>query len=100
MGAIALNNEVNRNAPGNRFEITADLDMSASYLADGDTLAAADVGLDVIENVIGPVGDGTNLYFWDQANLKMKAFVYATQTEVANAVDLSGVTLRVQIIGY
>jgi hypothetical protein len=42
-------------------------------------------------------GIATNKYEYDKANDKIKAFVRATGVEVANAVDLSGQTLKLCI---
>ena len=99
MGACTFTNTT-RNVEGNRSVIKATMSPSASYATSGDTIAAADLGLTVIDDVKVPAGDGTNLYFYDHANLKLKAYVLATQAQVASAVNLSAVDLNVEVTGY
>jgi len=92
--------DVNRNYEGNRSKVLTDVTFDASYPTGGEPIVAADVGLTVIENIVFPPTDGTNMYRWDETNAKILAYVFTTQAQVANAVDLSASTVRCEIAGY
>jgi hypothetical protein len=89
---------------GSPLEVIYTTTMSASYATGGDTLARpADVrtgdvvGVEVLNPI--PVIAGDRLYSWDggTATPKIWALVISTGAQVANATDLSAVTLRVKV---
>jgi hypothetical protein len=79
--------------------------MSASYATGGDTLSlpgeitGMDVKAVVVCNPI-PVVAGDRIYTWDgnKTTPKIQANVISTAAQVANATDLSAVTLTILLI--
>jgi hypothetical protein len=89
---------------GIRFERILDYTGPASYATGGDSFAAGDVSLGIIESVdpgIALDANGANprLLTWNPTTQKMQWFVPSSAAEVAAAVDLSGYTVRVQVFG-
>jgi hypothetical protein len=80
-----------------------DITFDNSYLADGEAITPAELQLSTIDVFIADVKQAATLLdnevFYDYANGKLVAVVGSTGVEVANAVDLSGVTVRALVIG-
>jgi hypothetical protein len=76
--------------------------MSASYATGGDTLTlpTADVrGKDLVAVNILTRQDGTRFYDWDGSVSAPKIRAYtAAGTQASSTTDLSGVTLKVELI--
>ena len=111
--------EIHRTVFGNKRIVTADLDFDASYPTNGEPFAPADVGLRGFDIVMtaamsisntatpnttadlghSPTFDYTNnLVIMTYSDLNASAD--GPSIEVANAVDLTGVRVRVLIVGY
>jgi hypothetical protein len=111
--------EIHRTVFGNKRIVTADLDFDASYPTNGEPFAPADVGLRGFDIVMtaamsisntatpnttadlghSPTFDYTNnLVIMTYSDLNGAAD--GPSIEVANAVDLTGVRVRVLIVGY
>lgn len=84
---------------GSSFAVIADVTMSTSYQAGGDTLPASVFGHQVIEFVVPEATDGTHTFKYDHVNGKLKAYA-SLGTEVSANTDLSTYTVRVLAIGY
>ena len=89
---------------GTALQVIYTTTMNASYIAGGDTLSfPADirqgdvVAVEVLNPI--PVVGGDRIFSWSgsTATHKITANVISTGAEVANAVDLSAVTLRVRV---
>lgn len=77
----------------------------ASYVAGGDPLTPAEVGLGKIEallfeSAINAALTGNFYLTYDYATQKVVWWSNATGVEVAGAVDLSGYAARFEAIGY
>lgn len=77
----------------------------ASYVAGGDPLTPADVGLGKVEIILFAGGLNAALtgnfdLIYNPATQKVVWWSNATGVEVAGAVDLSGYSARFEAIGY
>lgn len=95
-----------RNTAGVLQELYVDLDGPSSYLADGQSLTAADLGLRRILFASAGASDNGDQFcavshgsHSSVTSVKVQWFVSSTGAEVANAVDLSGRFVRVRVIG-
>lgn len=81
----------------------ADVTFDNSYLADGEAITAAMLQLSTIDFLLPTVKQGATLLdtevFYDHTAGALIAVVGSTGVEVANAVDLSAVVVRVLAIG-
>ena len=106
--------EFPKGVPGNLQYRIVEVTFDSSYATGGESLTADDIGLDKIEFVsIGNVEDasGTDVAFfalYDYSNSKIKVYngdasntsTDLTSTiEVANAADLSNVSVRIMVYG-
>lgn len=96
-----------RNTAGVLTEVYVDLDGPASYLADGQTLLASDIGLKwILAASAGGSDNGDQFCAVGHASkgavtsVKVAWFVSSTGAEVADEVDLSDRFTRVRVIGY
>ncbi len=74
----------------------------ASYTTGGEAIPADTVRMGTIHAVVGgTISDGTDVYlvWFDEPNGNLLVFVASTGVEVANGVDLSGFTGRLEAIG-
>jgi hypothetical protein len=79
-----------------------DITFSNSYATGGDVLPSnAALGLEQSLDCIDPIGSGPTgqTLVVDLANRKILAYVRTTGVQVANAVDLSAVTIRALVYG-
>jgi len=89
---------VDNTVEGNKRVITADVTFDASYPTGGEVVTPAALGLASI--LFMHVGSKAgNLIQYDAANAKLMAYVSSTGVQVANAVDLSAVIVRVRVVG-
>jgi hypothetical protein len=95
-----------RNPVGTLTEVYVDVTGPASYLADGQTLLASDLGLrKILHASAGASDDGAQFCAVSHAthssvdSVKIQWFVVGTGAEVADAVDLSDRFVRVRVIG-
>ncbi len=80
------------------YALKVDVTMSASYTTDGEELSLADdlpAGATILHALAEPTG--ANLFQYDAANDKLLAYVTDTGVEVANAVNLSAVTVKLLV---
>ena len=90
----------------NGYIVAAEHTFTNSYATGGEAVTPDDVGLEVIEQIIPSPASGY-VFEYDAANGKLKAY-YADYDavadgafiEVAEAVDLSSVTVQLMVIGY
>jgi hypothetical protein len=105
--------KVTKTTFGNKRIAVYDVTFDSSYATGGESLAASDLGLKVVEQLVTDGGaknsSGTSLVpvRYDYTNAKLQAYRYdgasagkAFLEEVASAVDLSTFTVRVTAIGY
>lgn len=92
---------VHRTVFGNDRVVVADVTFDSSYATGGESLTASDLGFPSgqIFHVSTPATNGANIFAFDHAASKIKAFVTTTGVEVANAVNLATVTVRLKVIG-
>lgn len=85
-----------------------DMIPSSSYATGGETLSAGDMGLTFFSNIIGgPLFSNSGTYqawpIWagkgKQRTVKFLIVVFATNAQVANAVNLSAEIFRVAALG-
>jgi hypothetical protein len=91
-----------RTVAGHSRILVVDLTFSNSYATNGDVLPSnAALGLDASLEAIFPQGSGpiAQTLAIDLANRKILAYVRTTGVEVANATNLSAVTIRCLVIG-
>ena len=81
----------------NKRMVVASVTFDSSYPTGGEPLTASDLGLNTID-YLSATTDGSNAVTWDKANNKLKVFT-AAGAEVANAVNLSAVVVRILAIG-
>ena len=98
MATIVRTTVRTQNNPGIRYV------GPASYATNGDSFTAQESGIGVIEQVIFGVavnaaGAAPRLLVYDYTNSKVRWFVPNTGDEVAAATDLSGYTVRTQVLG-
>jgi hypothetical protein len=89
---------VNSTVYGDKRVITADVTFDNSYVTGGEPVTPSALGLGSILHCNGGSKAG-NLIQYDPANVKLLAYVSSTGVQVANAVDLSAVTIRLQFTG-
>lgn len=83
---------------GNKRVVTADVTFDNSYLTGGEPVTPAALGLSSILFV--HAGTKTNYMIqFDAAAVKLLAFISSTGLQVANAVDLSALSIRVRFVG-
>jgi hypothetical protein len=106
MGTCAVTIKRRQMNLGSVKGVVADVAMSGSYIAGGDTLTIASLGLTTLEQLIMP---GTSSILGHTlapvlgATVKTDPLIFArdvgTGAQVANAVDLSTMVFRVIAIG-
>lgn len=98
--AVTVAEVERRQSLGNYLEKIVDITFDASYVTNGEPLAAADLGLATILSVLAPVVQGAvvRLVAYDIANSKLLAYAPGG-AEVANATDLSAVVVRLVVRG-
>ena len=84
---------------GNRKMAYGTVTGSGSYATNGDSYTAGDFKMITVEQIIINRSPTDNFYDADEANLKIKAYVASTNTEVANTTDISSVTARFVAFG-
>lgn len=96
-----------RNPAGTLTELYVDLDGPASYLADGQSLTAQDLGLRwILHASAGGSDNGDQFCAVGHAakgavtSVKVAWFVSSTGAEVADEQDLSARFTRVRVVGY
>lgn len=96
-----------RNPAGALTELYVDLDGPSSYVADGQSLTAQDLGLRWIYHASAGGSDNGDQFCavghaskGPVTSVKVAWFVMSTGAEVANGVDLSGRFTRVRVVGY
>jgi hypothetical protein len=76
------------------------LSPSASYATNGDTVAAADFGLNVLDDLEIDLDVAASRFgTYDKTNGKVKVFT-ALSTEAVNATNQSAIVFRVRATGY
>lgn len=96
-----------KNPVGMLKEVYVDVDGPSSYVADGQTINASDLGFSYILHAsAGGSDNGDQFCAVGHASkgavksVKVAWFVMSTGAEVANGVDLSGRFVRVRVVGY
>lgn len=90
---------------GTQREVVVDAAFDSSYNAGGETLNPGDVGLGSIENVSieSNTTDSGYVVEWDDANdalvVREESDAGGGLTEVADATDLSGESVRLSVRG-
>ena len=95
---------------GNKRHRVCDVTFDSSYADNGESLTAADVGLNKVEQVVGSIArhsDGSKaiVVSYDYTNSKLLAFLGAADAadapmDEAGAIDLSAYSARLTFIGY
>lgn len=97
--SVDLLGNVVAQVPGAKRQLAMTLTGDASYPTGGYPVTFATFGMnEAIEQVMLNPSSGAHLVVWDSVNSKIKFFT-AVATEVANAVNLSAVTVKALIIG-
>ncbi|MFN3652610.1 MAG: hypothetical protein ACK47B_23785 [Armatimonadota bacterium] len=86
-----------RTSRGNRKSVIADITFDNSYPTGGESLTAADLGMNTLDHVTPGAATGYVAHY-DHANSKLIAS--AGNAQVANTTDLSAVTVRVEATGH
>lgn len=85
---------VSADALGNKA-LVIDVAGDASYPTGGYALSLSNLG----NRTVYGINDGqANIPLWDPVNLKVKFIVAATGLEVANATNVSAVTLKLLVV--
>jgi hypothetical protein len=86
---------------GNRRQTHGTITLDSSYATGGETLAAADVGLGVLDSLQLNQGEDGYVFHWDKSNGKVMAFygdndagADGVLAQVASTVDLSAVVIE------
>ncbi len=88
--------------------VITNVTLDATYPAGGEAITANQLGLSTISSVIVASNPAGAVFWWDQANLKLKAFYadYSTTTDgllievaVGDTAILDGVVVPVIAIG-
>lgn len=83
---------------GDRKEVVQDVTLDNSYPTGGYPLTLSQLGCDLFcHEVRAQQGVGGNTFQYDYTNKKLK--IWAGTSEVANATDLSALTVRVVACG-
>lgn len=84
---------------GNLKTVYRDVTFSASYTTGGESITPNNVGMQAIVQCVPDEAKTNNYFSFDYVNSKLQAFVSSTGAEVANATNLSAITVRVSFHG-
>lgn len=98
--AVTVTQVTNRQSVGQYFEKLVDIQLDNSYATNGVALTPAQLGFGEVLQVLPEetAGAAARSFVYDRANQKLLAYAPAG-AEVANATDLSAVTVRTLVRG-
>lgn len=94
---------------GNRKESVGTITFDSAYVSGGESLTAANVGLQKIEHISFNQGEDGYVFEYDYTNSKVKAYVTKDPGDAGGAdivlqeagvIDLSSVVVKFRALGY